>query len=63
MRETHSCKEDKKFWQNQLGNKILFDHGSRHAAGVTVLFGRNFSGSDIDFLSSSEGRWILKKHS
>lgn len=53
------CEEDEKFWQNQWGNKILFDHGSRRASGVAVLFGINFSGSVIDFSSSSEGRWIL----
>ncbi len=38
MQETHSKPEDEKFWINQWGDKILFDHGSTRSAGVAVLF-------------------------
>lgn len=38
LQETHSKPEDEKFWVNQWGDKIIFDHGSTKSAGLAILF-------------------------
>lgn len=38
LQETRSCPEDEKFWINQWGDKIIFDHGTTKSAGLAILF-------------------------
>lgn len=59
LQETHSCKKDGLFWQNQWGGKSVFSHSSCHFGGVTILFDGNFKGEIIESHLSSEGRWFI----
>lgn len=47
LQETHSNKDDEKFWKQQWGDNILYSHGTSHSAGVMILFFR-FVGKIID---------------
>uniref|UniRef100_A0A1A8EWE2 Reverse transcriptase domain-containing protein n=1 Tax=Nothobranchius korthausae TaxID=1143690 RepID=A0A1A8EWE2_9TELE len=58
LQETHSQQEDEKFWVNQWGDKILFDHGSTKSAGVAILF-CNSPGKLVASKSSSNGHWLI----
>uniref|UniRef100_A0A672HB23 exodeoxyribonuclease III n=1 Tax=Salarias fasciatus TaxID=181472 RepID=A0A672HB23_SALFA len=58
LQETHSVKDDEKFWKQQWGDNILFTHGTSHSAGVMILFYR-FAGKIIDYKSDGNGHWIM----
>uniref|UniRef100_A0A1A8L6V8 Reverse transcriptase domain-containing protein n=1 Tax=Nothobranchius pienaari TaxID=704102 RepID=A0A1A8L6V8_9TELE len=58
LQETHSQQEDEKFWINQWGDKILFDHGSTKSAGVAILL-CNSPWKLVASKSSSNGHWLI----
>lgn len=58
LQETHSTAVDERFWINQWGDKVLFDHGSTSSAGVAILF-HNSPGKIISSRSSGNGHWLL----
>lgn len=58
MQETHSKPEDEKFWVNQWGDKIIFDHGSTRSAGSAILF-CNSPAKLVTSRISNNGHWII----
>lgn len=58
LQETHSNKDDEKFWKQQWGDNILYSHGTSHSAGVMILFFR-FVGKIIDYKSDEAGHWLM----
>lgn len=38
IQETHSTREDEKYWANEWGGKVVFNHGTSSSRGVCVLF-------------------------
>lgn len=58
LQETHSSKEDEKFWKQQWGDNTLYSHGTSHSAGVMILFYR-FNGKIIDNKSDESGHWLM----
>lgn len=58
LQETHSKTEDEKFWVNQWGDKIMFDHGSNRSAGVAILF-CNSPGKVLTSRFSNNGHWLI----
>lgn len=58
LRETHSCKDDRKFWKSQRGDQLYLSHASNDSAGVAILFNK-FKGDILETHSSEEGRWII----
>lgn len=58
LQETHSKPEDEKFWVNQWGDKIIFDHGSTKSAGLAILF-CNSLGKVVTSRGSNNGHWLL----
>lgn len=58
LQETHSNKDDEKFWKQQWGDNILYSHGTSHSAGVMILFYR-FPGKMIDYKSDEAGHWLM----
>lgn len=58
LQETHSKQEDEKFWTNQWGDKIIFDHGSTKSAGLAILF-CNSPGKLVTSKLSNNGHWLI----
>lgn len=58
LQETHSNPEDEKFWINQWGDKIIFDHGTNKSAGLAILF-FNSPGKLLTSKSSKTGHWLM----
>lgn len=58
LQETHSKPDDEKFWINQWGDKIIFDHGSTRSAGLAILF-CNSPGKLVASKSSNNGHWLI----
>lgn len=58
LQETHSNYMDEKFWSNQWGDKILFNHGTNRSAGVAILL-NNFPGKVLTSNRDPLGHWIL----
>lgn len=58
LQETHLSNLDEKFWINQWGDKILFDHGTNRSAGVAILF-HNCPGKIIAHKTSNTGHWLM----
>lgn len=56
LQETHS--EDGRFWINQWGDKIIFDHGSTKSAELAILF-CNSPGKLVTSKSSNNGHWLI----
>ena len=40
LQETHSTRNDERFWNSQWGSKIYYSHGEQNARGVAILFDR-----------------------
>ncbi|MGL4645789.1 MAG: hypothetical protein ACRCVL_01530 [Cetobacterium sp.] len=58
VEETHSCKEDERFWRSQWGNDIWFSHFSTRSAGVAILKGK-FKGQVLSHEIDSLGRMVI----
>lgn len=59
LQETHSVLEDERVWNNEWGNKIIFNHGTSNARGVAVLIDRNCPVRVETFRTDLEGRYLI----
>ena len=59
IQETHSIREDEKFWVNEWGGKIFFNHGTTVSRGVCFLFNPALSFSIQNSWVCNKGRLII----
>ena len=59
LQETHSVKEDEKFWSNEWGGRIFFAHGTNLSRGVALLCKPTITFSVINTDIDSYGRFII----
>lgn len=43
LQETHSTRDDCRFWEAEWGGKIFFSHGSSAAKGTAILIRKNLN--------------------
>ena len=59
IQETHSCKQNAKWWSTQFGTKIWFSHGETNARGVAILFSKSIKVKVHNVIQDERGRFLL----
>ena len=59
LQETHSIKQDEKYWATTWGSKIWYDHGGSNTKGVAILIAKEIPITVHTVVRSEIGRYIL----
>ena len=56
LQETHSTEKIEKYWSNEWGGKIVFNHGTSDSRGVCILIRKNMPYQVCALTRDMEGR-------
>ena len=59
LQETYSSNDQEKIWRNEWGEKIHFNHGSKHSRGVAILFNPKLHVTIDNEIKSKDGRTLI----
>ena len=59
LQETHSTRNQEKFWKSQWGGNILYSHGDSNARGVAILIAKGIDYNLHNCTKDVMGRYII----